>query len=81
MTRPATSKPRGALHRNERLESQDDVRHSTPTEGFMRLLEESGARFELYDVSEHNRRKTPSFAETIARHSLPKSEATTRNEP
>jgi hypothetical protein len=46
----------------------------------MRLLEESGARFELYDVSEHNRRKTPGFAESIARHSLPKSEATTRNE-
>jgi hypothetical protein len=46
----------------------------------MRLLEESGARFELYDVSEHNRRKTPGFAESIARHSLPKSEATTRTE-
>jgi hypothetical protein len=32
------------------------------------------------DVSEHNRRKTPGSAESIARHSLPKSEATTRNE-
>jgi hypothetical protein len=44
----------------------------SPTDGFVKLLDESGARWELSDVNEHNSRETPSFAASIARYSLAK---------
>jgi hypothetical protein len=55
-------------------------RSVSPTGGFVRSLDESGPRFELSGVSEHNRRETPRFAESVARHSLARAGATPRNE-